>query len=598
MIPLPRHALPCLAVLVLSSAAARAQQTTEAGAQQAAAAVDLVTFKGGYADLAEMGSDLTALLIGGGTPPKSFYEMRDKLEGIADGEAREVLFDLTAGFAFNGAQIAELERSIRKIRAAGKTCYAYVENAGATELQIAALCDKVLMAELGLVDLPSLSMSVTFLKDAMDLLGVQMDVVRCGDFKGAVEPYVLSSMSDHLRRHYEAMLEKMNSDVVARIARGRGIADTAVRAMQAQRVLRADEARSKGLVDVIVPWQGAEHALSIALGRDDVELRDALGSKKEKRSVNPMQLLTQLLNPRRDDDDDEDDRLAVLHLSGAIVDGTSAAPGSIVSGPTVETIRKLTDSEHVKGVVVRINSPGGSATASEAILLALRDLAAKKPVAVSMGRVAASGGYYVTCFGRPIFAEAGTLTGSIGVFGMKPNIGTLMRRIGIHDELVCLDASASMNSLDRPWSDDQRERIQGFVNKIYDVFVGHVATSRGLTTSEVLAIAGGRVWSGEQARERGLVDHIGGVDAAVALVAKEAGLSGDYDVRHLPQPKSFFEAIAGEMFDAKALWPDLASRAIGDHRGLDHAMRLVLDALRDRGPAKAWALLPETFEIR
>ena len=260
--------------------------------------------------------------------------------------------------------------------------------------------------------------------------------------------------------------------------------------------------------------------------------------------VDLSSLGSSLLNPRDEDEAAEGPAIAVRHLSGDIVDGTTAKPGSIVSGPTVKTIREIQDKADIKGVVVRVNSPGGSATASEAILLALQDLAKQKPVVVSMGSVAGSGGYYVTCLGRPILAEAGTITGSIGVFGMKPNMGALYRRIGLHSELVALDESAGMEAPDRAWTAEEKERMQQHVDDVYARFVGHVAHSRKLSREDVLKIAGGRVWSGEQAVTLHLVDKIGGLDDALDLVAKEAGLGKEREVVHLPKPRSMFDSFA------------------------------------------------------
>jgi protease-4 len=288
-------------------------------------------------------------------------------------------------------------------------------------------------------------------------------------------------MSKHLRAHYRDMLEHINNDVARRVATGRDLGVTQVRSFQAQRMFSPKQAKAAGLVDRIVPWRGAEFALGTILGDGTFKTEPALTGKQKRRNTNPMTALLDLFKPKKEREVDEDS-IVVLHLSGQIVDGKKPVAGSIVSGPSVETIQKLIGNDKVKGVVVRVNSPGGSATASEAILLALQDLAAKKPVVVSMGNVAASGGYYVTCMGRPILAEPGTITGSIGVFGMRPVVGALMRRVGMRSELVALDDSAEMNAIDRPWSDEAKKSIQTHVTEIYDVFIGHVSRSRKMSS--------------------------------------------------------------------------------------------------------------------
>lgn len=280
------------------------------------------------------------------------------------------------------------------------------------------------------------------------------------------------------------------------------------------------------------------------------------------------------------------------------MDGVQDTQGAIVSGPTVKLIRQLTSNKKVKGVVVRINSPGGSATASEAILLALRDLAAEKPVAVSMGDLAASGGYYISCLGRPIFAEAGTITGSIGVFGLKPSLGRLMTKIGLKEELVALDEGPSMGSLDCRWTEDQKATVQGFVNDVYERFLGHVSRSRKLSKDVVRGIAGGRVWSGRQAVANKLVDQIGGLEDALAAVAKEAGVKPDGGVTHLPLPKDPFELLAEQLMEVRALLPDPAVRLLARRgHGLERALSILLDAMGPR-PTRIWALMPATLHVQ
>ncbi len=589
-----------IAVLLALPAGLHSQQNEEAAAPKAKRVVQLVRPGGTYADLAESGFDMTSLLLGGSpSQTKPFYDMVDQLEALAAVEDSPlVLFDLSLPLGLNLAQMAEMERCLAKLRGAGKRCVAYVESPTGSQYALASQCDEILMADMGTIDLGSLALGTTYMKDAFDMLGIQMDVIRCGDFKGAAEPYMRSRMSDHLRDHYRDMLTRMNDDVVRRIAAGRGLRAEVVRDLQGQRLFSAKQAMAAGLVDRLVPWEGAQRALSAQLGDDDIQLKNALKRRKKKRSMNFMSLMSSLLKPK-EEEEVEDETLVVLHLSGPIVDGSKSMPGSIVSGPTVASIRALAKNDQVRGVVVRINSPGGSATASEAIVLALKELSERKPVVCSMGRVAASGGYYVTCFGRPILAEHGTITGSIGVLGVKPNIGPLMRRIGIHTEMVALDESASLDQMDRPWSDADRERMQEMINDIYDRFLNHVAASRQLSREQVEAIAGGRVWSGGQAVEIKLVDRIGGLEDALAMVAKEAGVKPGYEVLHRPRPKSFMDLFAEELMSVRALLAQkLAVAVLPESADLRVPLAMLWDALHHRGPARVWAVMPAELRIR
>jgi protease-4 len=554
---------------------------------------------GAWADLPEMGFNPASLLTGGGAPPKPFFKLLAAFDEVAgNADATTVLLDLTGDLQLNLAQLREVERKLAAVRQKGKRLVAYVESGGASEYQLAALCDKILLADMGALDLRSPALQVMHFKDAMDLLGVQADVTRVGEFKGAVEPFLLSEMSPHLKKHYEAMLTSMNQDVVRRIASGRKLAPERVRELQGKRLLLAKEALAEGLVDQIVPWEGGQRALARELGTEDIELVDAMPKQKQK-SRDLFALLAEMFRGKKETEIEEPE-LVVLHLAGGIVDGDKAQPGSIVSGPAVKQIDALADNELVKGVVVRVNSPGGSATASEAVRRALERLAAKKPVVFSMGNVAGSGGYWITCIGRPIFAEVGTITGSIGVFGMHFQAGALMRRLGVRAETVALDTGVDFEAIDRPWSEAARARMQGFVDDVYERFIGNVASSRKLPPDEVRKIAGGRVWSGSQAADLKLIDQVGGVDDALAIVRKEANAGADVEVRHMPEPRNLADTLFESMFESQVLAPErTALAALLQRAGNADALLLLLrDLLAFDGKPRVYALLPLDLRVR
>jgi protease-4 len=313
-----------------------------------------------------------------------------------------------------------------------------------------------------------------------------------------------------------------------------------------------------------------------------------------------MTILGSIFRQQREEEI-EDPQLVVMHLSGQIVDGDKPSPGSMVSGVAVEKLDELAANELVKGVVVRINSPGGSATASEAIRTALQRLAAKKPVVFSMGELAASGGYWITTIGAPILAEVGTITGSIGVFGMRFQPGALMRRLGVHAEIVRLDDGPLMDAIDRPWSDAARARMQSFVDEIYDRFLAHVAASRKKSREEVDAIAGGRVWSGQQAVENGLVDAIGGLDDAIARVRATASLGDDVEVLHVPEPKNFADSLFESLFEAQVRAGSDAAvlkSLLVECGHFTEVLGVVRDALATDGRPKVYAMLPAGLRVR
>jgi protease-4 len=342
---------------------------------------------------------------------------------------------------------------------------------------------------------------------------------------------------------------------------------------------------------------------------------------KPKREVSIFELMGKAMAPPKDPSKLKENAIVVLHLSGTIEDGKAAKSGAIVSGPTVKLIEDLAADDKVKGVVVRINSPGGSATASEAIRQALDALAKKKTMVYSMGEMAASGGYWITCVGQPIFAEHGTITGSIGVFSLKVSAGTLMRRVGVHVESVTLDSAAGMDALNHAWTEEEIDAMQGFIDTIYNKFLQIASTSRGIPVDTLKTLAGGRVWSGEQAKANQLVDQLGGLDDALSMVAKGAKLD-KYKVVHRPEASTGLDLgqLLGGQEDeidiaTSALWNDSSSAMSSDkivailenrllallkeHGFRGDATRLLLRSIDWTGkePPKAWALLGEELKI-
>jgi protease-4 len=494
-----------------------------------------IALSGNYVDMIQPASlDVTSLLMGGVAQQKSFYRLCDYIdELVAEEELKYIVFDLSnPEIGMNSAQLDELARRMKKLQGADKKTIAWLEDAGNVQLAIAACCDQVLMADFGGVDMPSAAMESMFYRDAMDLVGVKASVVRAGDFKGAVEPYMNSVMSTHLREHYLKMLQSINDASVARLAEGRGLKVDDLRKLQSQRILLPAEALAQGLVDKLAPYGSMKESIDQIVGEETNWTTPKAKAKKEMSFFEVMGMM--MAGPSSSSSRLREDSIAVLHLSGAIVDGKTPSGGQIVAGPTVKEIEELAKEPKIKGVVVRINSPGGSATASEAIRQALLKLAKEKPTVVSMGEMAASGGYWISCLDVPVYAERGTITGSIGVFAMKLSFGSLMKRVGVHVEAITLDDSAAFFAMDRAWTDDDVAKLQTSIDQVYTRFLKLVSESRGKSVEEIEKLAGGRVWSGAQARDLGLVDVIGGLDDCLAAVAKKTGLE-KYKVLHRPK---------------------------------------------------------------
>jgi protease-4 len=568
-----------------------------------------LALSGSYSDLAQPPSlDPTALLLGGlPEKSKSFYRLCDYLDEVAEEEnVTHLLFDLSdPSLALNPAQLDEFSRRLTAFKQKGKRTIAWLENADNVHLAIAVQCDDIIMADFGGIDMPSSSMETTFYRDAMDLVGIKASVVRAGDFKGAVEPYLNPQMSSHLKEHYLRMLESINSAQVSRIAKGRGLTTAAVRDLQKKRMLLPSEALSTGLVTKLAPYGSMKKTITEMVGADIEWTKPKAKPKREKSFFELMGSI--MAGPKESTMKYKEDSIVVLHLQGAIVDGKENSPGSIVAGPTVKQIEELINEDKVKGVVVRINSPGGSATASEAIRQALLELSKKKPVVFSMGEVAASGGYWVTCIGQPIYAERATITGSIGVFSLKISIGSLLRRVGVHVETVALDDSAALNSIDQSWSDEDISNMQRFIDDVYSKFLTYASESRKMPLDKLRSLAGGRVWSGEQAKLAGLVDELGGVDDCINAISKRAGLS-KYKVVHRPDPASsgglfslFSDDDSNEvthrvLADAEAKWLQTLGKLGFKLTGLRALLKSSLD--NQSGAPKAWALMTDEFKIR
>ncbi len=496
----------------------------------------------------------------------------------------------------NLAQISELEREFEKLKRKGKKIYAWLTGAGTTQYLVACMCDKIFIADIGMIDLKSPSMRILFMKDLLDLVGIKPYAIRCGNFKGAVEPYVRSSMSKHLKEHMKGFLASINKDIISRISRWRKIPPEKVREFQEKRLFSAREALECGLVDGLTRWENAESALKRSLALDIKLKRIKLKKERKLDFSNPFKLFAQLFSSKKKEKIKKD-TIVVYHMSGTITDGEKPVPGEIVSGPVEKDIMDLEKDSKVKACVIRINSPGGSGSASERILNALKKLAMKKPVVISMGNMAASGGYYITCLGKTIYAEPGTLTGSIGVFGMFFSLRPLLNRVGLNPEPVALDDAAQDGTIYNDPSERLLGEIRKYIDSFYDKFLSHVTFSRKIPRKRLLRIAGGRIWSGTQAKELGLVDRIGTLEDAISEAAAQAKLEkGKYDVKHLPYPKDPFTLLLSEfgMDEALGKLPGPAKAVILANPWL---LSFLDSAIRAKARIRAWTILPFALEM-
>jgi protease IV len=561
----------------------------------------IISLKGQYQDYpSSMGIDPGSLLFGQLSSANSFVDLCAHIDTLAQTRSVQyVLFDLSSqSLSMNLAHLAELPRHIQKLHAAGIKTFAWLENADSAHYIIASACNTILMAKLGSLDLPSLSMTVLHFRDAMELLGICADFARVGAYKAAIEPFTLSEMSPEIRTHYTEMLTSMNQALVKSIAQGRQVDESTVRAWQQERFFSAQTSLNKDLIDYTTDIGAVKTAISNIQGH---QIRWTTQRQAPRKQISLFDLMGKIMdNPIKAST--KRPSVAVLHLNGQIVHGNADLPGYIVSSPTIKEIESLARDRNIRAVVVRINSPGGSVIGSEAIYQAMKELADQKPVVISMGSMAASGAYWISCLDCPLFAEPGTLTGSIGVFAMHVSIGPLLEKIGLRMEHVTLDNSAQEMSLSQTWTPSTQNRMQGLLDQIYDQFLTRVAEARHLAKDSLRPLAGGRVWSGAQALDLGLVDHLGGLDEAVKSVAKKANLPQKFELIHRPHKKSLFEIL--NLFNqplGEGKYP-LNEQTLKAIRDLGWNLATPLGLIRNPLPGAShnnfWLLAPTEFKFQ
>lgn len=465
----------------------------------------------------------------------------------------------------------EILTALREFKKSGKWILAYADNYTQGDLLLAAAADSVFLNPMGSVAVHGVAANVPFYTGLLDKIGVKMQIVRVGTFKSAVEPFFAKEMSPASRLQLQQTADTLWSFLAEGIAEGRGVAvadvdmwaDSIMSTWSAQRILA-----SKAVTSLRYRRQVED----LLRKRMDIERDDELPL------VTPADYMATQKVASKDKG-----HVAVLFAVGDIVD---QGKGGIVGEEMTPQIIKLADDENVKGLVLRVNSGGGSAFASEQIWEALEYFKSQgKPFYVSMGEMAASGGYYISCGADSIFADRTTLTGSIGVFGMVPDLsGLLTDKLGITFSTVETNPNATFMNLTAPMTAEQLAALQSSVNDIYETFTSRVAAGRHMSQDSVKAIAEGRVWVGSAALELGLVDHIAGLSETVEAMTRSLGLDKDKYVYYPEVEDSFLAQIMREARDNVAAGQDLSTAT---------TLRL-LEALRALNPRQA-RMIPVVF---
>ena len=413
--------------------------------------------------------------------------------------------DLSAGMA----QMKSLRRAIEDFKDSGKSVYAYADVYSQNAYYLASVADRVFLNPVGDLTWDGLQSEVLFFKEFEDNYGVKMEVVRHGKYKSAMEPFISNKMSDANREQISEMQGDIWSEILKDISISRDLSPSKLQNIADNSLARSPEkARNVGLVDELIYYRSYKNYLSENV-LDDAEYEG-------------VSLTDYMVSVGSDETYKSDGNIAVLYAQGEIIYGYGDV-FTIGNELMQNTIEELKEDDTVKAVVLRVDSPGGSALASDIILEALEDLNQVKPLVVSMGNYAASGGYYIACKGDRIFAEAATITGSIGVFGALPNVSGMASKIGINAEQVSTSKAPSY-SLFEPLSKEYYDLTKSGIERVYDDFLTNVAEGRNMTKAQVNEVAQGRVWTGNQALEKGLVDEIGSLDQAIAHAAELAEL--------------------------------------------------------------------------
>ena len=475
------------------------------------------------------------------------------------------------------AQTQAIRKALRAFKESGKFIYAYSDFYMQKDYYLASVADSVFMNPVGALDFRGLSTEVLFFKDLQEKTGVKMEVIRHGKYKSAVEPFLSNEMSEANRTQLKELIGSLWNSMVSEISEGRNLSSTDLNTIADTLGGRTPKyAKASGLVDGILFYDEYEQKLrnATALNSDEdikyVALNDYV--KRSNKKITRK----------------GDDKVAIVFAQGEILYG-EGGPNVIGQGIINEAIIKARDDKRVKAIVLRINSPGGSALTSDIIWREIQLAKEKKPVVVSMGNVAASGGYYIAVGADKIYAEPTTITGSIGVFGTIPNITELAADIGINAEQVGTNKNSVEYSLFEPMTDDFRNVVLESIEQTYDTFLQRVAMGRGISVAEADSLGQGRVWSGVDAKRLGLVDELGTLEEAIAEAANLAGLE-TYGIKKFPKYKSglerFLEDMSGAQTKQQLIEEEIGTetytilkqiKSVMEQKGVQARMPFVLD---------------------
>ncbi len=456
------------------------------------------------------------------------YSLLNRIDNLAESKTYSALLVDLSSFEASFAQAEELREALLRYKRSGKKLYIYLPRGGNVTYWLASCADSIFMPPGGSLYIYGLRLESIHLKGLLEKLGIRAEFVSIGKYKSAVEIFTREDMSDESREENRELLEDIYDELIQNIATARGLEPESVATLVDVGLFSADRAREAGLIDSVLHLSELTSKMKL-----DTRYREVSKSLWSSRP-----------------------RLAILYATGAITAGESNFPifdeSNIEASAFTREIDKLKRDKAVKGVVLRINSPGGSALQSEIILNSLRELAMKKPLVISMGGISASGGYYISLVkDATLFADSSTITGSIGVISGKFALTGLYDKVGISIDTVQIGETAAIFSLADTLTDKNREKLERGAREYYELFLDRVVEARGLDRVEAEELAEGRIYTGLKAFELGLVDTLGGLSDALNYLEEVVGLErGEYELIQLPRAKSIAESIA-ELLDVR-----------------------------------------------
>ncbi len=545
-------------------------------------------------------------LFGGsnGDPLRTLLERIKKAKDDPNVKALHLEFD---GLGISWGKINEVRSALAEFRKSGKPIYAYLEAGNQKDYIVASGCDVVIIPPLGGVELVGLRQEMMFFRGLLAQFDLRFDAIPIGDFKSAMEQFTNDRMSDANRKQWTELMDDFYAILCESIAAGRKMSPQQVKELVDEGPFTAKQALERKLVDKVIYPAEITALIQRDLGNDKLVVKKDFGKSKGQDIdlSNPFAIF-KLLAPPKEAKMSSKPKIAVIYAEGGIVTGKggpSILGGNEVGSTTmVDAIRKAASEPTVKAIVLRVDSPGGSALASDLIWQALKEC--KKPVIASMGDVAASGGYYISMGAERIFAEPGTITGSIGVIGGKIVLEGALKKYGVTTEVIARGKRSGLTSTTQGFTSEDRTAIVHMMTDIYDGFLDKAwegrqkaGNTRLKSRDDLKALAGGRVWSGPGALAAGPIDGLGTLEDAIAYAKKVAKVDGDdVEIFLLPKTPSIFERLMDPSAELslRSLAVDRTLLAVPQAR---EALRL-LDMLMRHRQERVWMILPPGYEIK